>query len=375
MDYFSLILYGGVNTLMAMSYFVRKNQCFQFPFWAGAISLGWFYPQAINAYANIKQYPAQSFAPAMFFATLCSLALWIGYHNAVCKQPVRASWLDMEFDGKKLIIGGALLCMGGFFFQWKLSHLPEELLNQTQWSGITVRYYFLGSIFHFGFLSLWLIYLAQKKWVIPRLLIFIVPCLLLLLDTAVVRGRRAGMMTLVSYIFVSLWFVRRVALPRWALLAGLVVGLALINSIGVYRNAMGGKDLPLIERVKAASVATLEVAQDEEEEKPYYEFNNYLYYRKVCADELKFDYGLEHWNNVVFNYVPAQIVGRKFKDSLMLPLYNGYVELAEKRYGHKWFLGTVATGYLDSFKSFAWLGFIKFSLVGWMMAMLPKVCA
>ncbi|MBX4421097.1 hypothetical protein K4H00_24115, partial [Mycobacterium tuberculosis] len=35
---------------------------------------------------------------------------------------------------------------------------------------------------------------------------------------------------------------------------------------------------------------------------------------------LEFDYGLFHWNRLVFNYVPAQIFGDKFKTALMATL-------------------------------------------------------
>jgi hypothetical protein len=33
-----------------------------------------------------------------------------------------------------------------------------------------------------------------------------------------------------------------------------------------------------------------------------------------------FDYGVSHWNTLVFNFVPAQITGQKFKEALLIPI-------------------------------------------------------
>ena len=80
----------------------------------------------------------------------------------------------------------------------------------------TIKYNFFANLFKIGFVVLWILYLYERKLVNTRLLIFVLPALLMLLSAAFIRGRRAEMMNLCSYILVALWLVRRITLPRWA---------------------------------------------------------------------------------------------------------------------------------------------------------------
>ena len=373
MDLIALILYGGVNATMVLVHLSDKGRFYQFPFWAGMIALGWFFPQAIGGYMNPERFPPFAYADGMLFATLCTVALWIGFVLATKKRPIRKSWLDASFDLSRLFYSGVFLCLMGFFFQWKLMSLPEEVLEMTRWSGESVKYLFLANIFKIGFITLWLVYLQQARVLSAKYLIFIIPCLLLFLEAAVLRGRRAGMMEVVAYLVVSLWFVRRIAVPRWAVVSGLVFGLILVNGIGVYREIMRDKDIPLSERLSQAADADYFKVSKEWANDSGAEFRNYIFYRYVHADEGFYDYGLFHWNRFVFNYVPAQIVGADFKKKIKYKSNTSQVdEIAEEQYGHVFRTGSTVTGYKDAFGSFGWFGFIKFGLIGYLMGALYR---
>ncbi|MBN2783916.1 MAG: hypothetical protein JXR25_03755 [Pontiellaceae bacterium] len=352
---------------MVLLYLIRRNRIFEFPFWAGVISMGWFFPQAIGGLAADK-YPEGAYASGMLFASICTMALWVGYVQATKKRdPGSGGWLDSRFKIRWVFYAGALLCLAGFYFEWKLNSLPEEMLKATQWTGATVKYHFLASVFKFGFLALWLLYLEERKTANVRLLIFLVPSLLLLLEAAVINGRREAMMNIVAYLLICPWFVRRISIPRWMLVVGLLLGLVLINSIGLYRGIMKQKDLPLSERLKAALQADYTQESKETMKNSGKEFDNYIFYRQVYAEDGGYNYGLKHWNGLVFNYVPAQWVGRGTKDALMISIQDNTIETARQRYGHTLGVGTTLPGYTDAFGSFWWLGFIKFYIIGWMM--------
>ena len=371
MKWAALVLYGSTCLTMALYYFRGKGRFYQFPFWAGAIGLGWFFPQALGLLRQGTKLPDGAYLEGIFFATLCMAALWGGYVAAVKRVPQRTGWIDATFDSSKLFYAGAFLCAFGFFFQWKLTTLPEEMFATSQWTGAPVKYLFLGSVFKFGFITVWMLYLKENKLIVPRMLLFIVPSLLLMLNAAVLMGRRAEMMHTFSYVVVSLWFVRRISIPRWFLVAGLALGLILINAIGVYRSIMMDGEGDLNTRlVQAANADYLAVAEQKTQTSSA-EVKNYLYHRKCYAEGGFYDYGLIHWNLLVFNYVPAQIVGRGLKDALMFPL-TSFAVVTKEKYGYVGFTGCTSTGYLDAFGSFAWLGFIKFWLVGWMMGMLYR---
>lgn len=371
MNFLACLSFGVVNGLMILTcLFGKRGRVYEFPFWIGLIGMGWFYPMAIANYSN-TEYPEGAYAAAMFFATLCSLGVWIGFNLSVKARPERPCWLDASYDFDKLVLAGMVLSVLGFYFEYKLSTLPEELFS-SQWSGAPVKYLFFASLFKIGFMMLWLVYLRQQKIVVPKMLLFLVPGFLMMLETAFVGGRRGAMMELVAYVLVALWFVRRFALPRWALLMGGAAGLILVNSIGLYRNIMAQAELPLMERIRIVlNTDFLNRSDDAKDDGKAHDFDNFVYYRKVIGEEGKYDFGLAHWNGFVWNYVPGQIIGQSNKRALMVKQFRPQ-SLAQQRYGHRFFTGSVSTGYTDAFASFGWFGFINFVLIGWMMGVLYR---
>lgn len=371
MEFFSLLLYGAVNIAMVLWYLRGHAKFYQFPFWAGVIALGWFYPQAIGGYFNVHRFPDHAYFDAMIFASLCTVALWLGFSWSVVKEVKSVSWLSLQFNASKLYYVGAVLCVLGIFFYWKLWNLPEEELARTQWTGAAVKYIFLASIFKIGFLVLWIRYLVRGHWLDMKSLVFIVPCLCFIFSAAFLRGRRSEMMNLISYVLVTLWFCRMISIPRWVIVSGLVGGLILVNGIGLYRSVMMNESISIEKRIKIAMHSDYGGVVESNLKKSGNEFQNYLFQRLVYADEGCYDYGVYHWNRLVFNYIPAQIVGADFKKSLILPLPNIHREV-EKKYGFTWVTGTTKTGYADAFGSFGWLGVIKFGVIGVLMGCLYR---
>jgi hypothetical protein len=374
MDLIALISYATVTMLMVLFYFFRgKGTYFEFPFWAGLISGGWFLPQAIQLCPEADKLPEGAYASGLFFAALCNAAMWAGFSFANDRITQRKSWLADDFDKRKLYWAGAVMCMVGFFFQWKLLALPDELFKSTQWSGALVKYLFFASIFKLGFVTIWLLYLSERKWVNVKLLVFIVPCLLLLLQAVVLKGRRGEMMNLFSFIFCSLWLVRRYPIPRVILIAAVCVGLTLVNSIGIYRVMMRDKDTPVLERLSKAAKAVSE--EKNRTRSGGSEFRNYTYTVALYQESNRFDYGGIHWNELVFNYVPAQLVGRDFKESLALESGMSAREASDvllEKFGYRMSVGTTISGYADAYGSFSWFGFVKFLLIGLMMGTLYR---
>lgn len=374
MDIASLIACGLVNLAMVIFYLGGRGNFNQFPFWAGLIHMGFFFSQAVGGYHNINMFPDGSYAAALWFATLCSIALWIGFLQGRGKQPNSTSWIAAPFSTEKLFYAGAFLCSVGIFFQWKLWSLPEEMLAASQWSGATIKYNFFASLFKIGFVVLWLLYLFERKRVNMRLLVFLIPCFFMLFSAAFLRGRRAEMMNLCSYLLVSLWLVRSITLPKWIMITGLAGGLILVNGVGIYRNIMMDKEVSLSERVSKAAQADYLSSSKNAVNDSSPEFKNYVYFRHIHAKYHYFDFGLWHWNTLVHNYVPSQLVGAGVKNSLKYqPAWRDQVgPTAKAELGHNRATGSTSTGYLDAFQSFGWLGFVKFWLVGWMMGVLYR---
>ncbi len=360
-----------MNFAIVLWYLRSPTLFYHFPFWISVLALGWFFPQAVGGYLNLTEFPDYAYADGMFFASSCALATWGGYAWAHGREDVGSSWLDWRFDLDRLYWACSALCLFGFYFQWKLWSLPMELIMETQWSGVTVKYLFLSSVFRFGFIGLWMLYLCQPRIWVPKLLVFIVPSFYVLFRTAVLEGRREAMMDLLAYALVGLWLGRGKAVPRWVIACGLAFGLILINAIGTYRALLFYGDKTFSERVSDIVSADYVETSREMMSDSGSEFKNYIYYRYIYQDMGRYDLGLFHWNKLVFNYVPAQIVGRGLKESLMIPLLDAN-ETAQREYGFNYMRGSTSTGYRDAFGSFGWFGFIKFLAIGYIMGVLYR---
>ena len=126
MDLVTLIVYGAINGTMVVLSLLRRNAVYEFPFWAGALSLGWFFPMAVGGYLTGK-IPGEAYANGMIFASICTGALWFGFVRGRDGEVSQNSWLAQRFDYSKLIKVGVVLSVLGFYFLWKLSNLPEVL--------------------------------------------------------------------------------------------------------------------------------------------------------------------------------------------------------------------------------------------------------
>lgn len=90
-----------------------------------------------------------------------------------------------------------------------------------------------------------------------------------------------------------------------------------------------------------------------------------------------YDYGTGYWNQLVFRFVPAQIVGKGTKDLLMFG--NDVDKMLKGNSGtaHEFSSGSTITGMGDSFKQFGWLGCLFFALLAvvfrslWIAAIQP----
>src|ERR1700722_15935595 len=172
---------------------------------------------------------------------------------------------------------------------------------------------------------------------------------------SVIRARRGFAIEFVLVIACTFWFVCRKTLPRWAMLLMLGVGLIGVSGTAAYRAAMfqdqayGGTikhEVPLEEILKVDYFdAFLKYNQEES-----HEFRNLVYLVNVTED---FDLGLSYWNEFVFIFVPAQVLGSEFKDGLKFDLPGEVTDPHSPG-------GTTITGVGDSFQAFGWFGCLVF---------------
>jgi hypothetical protein len=94
------------------------------------------------------------------------------------------------------------------------------------------------------------------------------------------------------------------------------------------------------------------------------EMTNAAYNIAATDEAMSFDFGIFNWNTLVFNYVPAQLVGHDFKEFLIIDIGDS----AFSHFGYTSNVGTTETGMSDAFGSFWYFGSLKFFLIGYLLS-------
>lgn len=331
----------------------HRGGVYEFPFLAGTTFLGFVLPQ-MPALADDAHLPDGAFAKAALFTALCALACGLGW--AAGQRP--SSGQPWAIDKQRALGLAAVLSGVGAFFYYKMSMLPKEVTEASLYTGLPVAYLFFGKLLSYG---LYLALLCSLRWRSRTALLIASLGAALLLHRVVILGRRSELTELLLIVGLSAWFVWGMVVPRTLALAGaLLAGLAL-NSTGHYRAATANKDghtwsdLSKIEVISNFSDLLRHGGP---------EMRNAVLRINDADRRMTFDFGLFHWNVLVFNFVPAQLVGNDLKQSLIIAAPNQ----ADRDYDPP--TGSTETGMADAFASFWYLGCLKFFLIAYALSRL-----
>jgi hypothetical protein len=347
-----LFTFVVVCALLLLRGMVRRGAIYEYPFLAGAVFTGFALPQFAGLVRD-PFLPSEALETTLVMAILSAAMCWLG--SAIVRRPLRSfNWHYNE--GRLLMVSIAFSLLGGYFY-YAISRLPVEMTENTQWTGLPVAYLFFARLLTYGFALSVLIFARNGSRV--ALLVALYGGFFYF-DRIVIGGRRQDLVEFLLIILLSFLFQRNWCVPRLLMLAGLVMGALYINSIGEYRSATMDPNGP---RWDAVSNIDLIGNLDRVTEQGGAELRNAVYNIGAISRNLNFDFGLYHWNALVFSYVPAQIVGRDLKESLYLPL----PEVGLDRYSYSPPLGSTSTGLSDAFQSFWYFGCLKFFFIAFIM--------
>ncbi|CAD7044334.1 hypothetical protein REJC140_03807 [Pseudorhizobium endolithicum] len=349
MNVFLVACVFAVTVALLGSGMLARGRIYEFPFLVGAITFGFILPQ-LPGVAMDDFLPDHAFARTATFTLMCLFMSWYGWSRR--KTPFFVFRID--FDESRLLIAAALLSAAGAYFYLKLSRLPGDLVIGVQMSGVPVIYIFFSRLLSYGMVIAALCTARRPSWLSASILAF---GLIFYLDRIIVTGKRAEAVELLIIFALALWFYRGVAAPRVLAVAGLLLGTLLMNSMGDYRTITQANNAPIWDDVRRIDVIGnfQEVMQQGGEE-----MRNAIRRIEHTTDTMQFDYGKFHWNSLIFSYVPAQVVGADFKQSMMLDEPPGSRDYSPV-------LGTTETGMADAFQSFWYFGAFKFFLLAYVM--------
>jgi hypothetical protein len=352
MNWFLFGTFVAVAAAMIAPAIWRKDYRLQFPCLAGLTVV---YQVALPL-ASLNTQPdevsAASLARFSVMAILCLLAAWAGYEWRLgSKHPGL-----MRFDPRRLAASALILVALGGYFTWRFSDVtPEFDPEKGGMTGFATIYLTLAFVGRYGAILAAILFMRAKNWL---LLVLVLPQLWSYYQMFLI-GRRSPTGEIMVVICMLLFFYRQWAIPFWLMLLG-VFGMAVFCfNIGTIRATV---EQPLSERIEAIragdpldSLTLGGVARDRQ----FVEVFNAAKFMEAKAQGGNYTYGLHFWNQLVFGYVPAQIVGREFKESLKIPLTDDAQEA-----GFEKSVGTCETGIGEAFMAYGYFGCGLFFVLG-----------
>ena len=333
---------------------IRIERIYQYPFFMGAIFISFLVPQAFALVENPGVLDQQSLETVLLMSSLCAIACWVGYQG----KP-NAKWLaklNVDIDTHKLFRAAIFLMIIGYFFDFLLKNTTVELNKQGHWTGPATIYVFFSQVIYIAF-SIFLLETLKRPSI--QNIIFTLLAGWIPLQT-VLAGRRQPTMTFIIIIGLCFWLIRRYIPPRWLIILAIFAMLILIPTIGAMREGLW--DAVFSGQWQTIS-STTEKALNTQQKGKILELRNAAFLIKATTDLNLYGLGAGWWDAIIHQFIPGQILGFGFKESLKFNLINS--KTLYNLYGYIWHPGTTPTGVGDSFVEFGYFGCFAFSLIGY----------
>jgi hypothetical protein len=352
MNWFLFGVFVTVAVAMVVPAIWRKEYRLQFPCLAGLTVIYQIALPLASLNTQPNEVSAASLRRFSVMAILCLLAAWAGYEwRWISKHPAL-----MRFDPRRLVASALILVALGGVFTWRYSAVtPEFDPEKGGMTGIATIYLTLAFVGRYGAILAAIVFMRAKDWL---LLVLVLPQLWTYYQLFLI-GRRGPTGEIMVVICMLLFFYRQWAIPFWLMLLG-VFGMAVFCfNIGTIRATVEQPLSERIEAIRAGDPLDSLTLQGMARDRQFVEVFNAAKFMEAKAQGKNYTYGLHFWNQLVFGYVPAQIVGREFKESLKFPLTDD-----AQPAGFEKSAGTCETGIGEAFMAYSYFGCGLFFVLG-----------
>jgi len=333
---------------------VRPRLIYEFPYFMAGTFIAFILPQAYALYKN--QWGGLYLESTLLMCCLCLAACWFGYlpraHAGFLQK------LNVSMSTSRFLHGGIALVLVGYYFTYKFGTLPEEDIASGQ-TGIGTIYLFFGGLVYPGFAICFYCALKSRSlfaWVMSVIAAW-VP-----LQAAVFYGRREPTALFLISLGMSLFFLRGKQAPRLVVIAIVIGAIFIIPAVGEYRKTAAQDPLEAWKQ--------LDVVQQFNE---YFDVNavsevkNATVLIAATRESGAYQWGAGYWNRLVFRFVPAQFLGERFKNSLMIGGEERDLgDFVEDELGYRIPPGSTVTGLGDSFNQFDYFGCLFFAAMAYL---------
>jgi hypothetical protein len=298
---------------------------------------------------------------------------WAGWiYGGKIELKVFTSVFKRDWDTSKLIrscIAIMVLSLGSYLM---LERITIQVDHAGRWTGPATILHFFASTIAIPLVICVVVFLrtgnVYAMWVV---IISITPYL----SQIVLFGRRTPTAELVLCLFIPAILANRLRVPAWVSIAAFVFGFFAFHSIGDYRkqivdqNRKSRFDFVNVDFSKVSEIDFLGNLQGAT--KKNHEVQNAIFLIAGTHQSLKLDFGTRHFDELVFKFVPGQLIGSDLKQSLTFNLALPS-ETFESMH-HKKKVGTTLTGPATAFKSFWILGCFVFFGISFVLRQLYEL--
>lgn len=334
---------------------IRLERMYQFPFFMAATFLSFVLPQAIAIVNNPGIAVTNTAVERMLiYSCMCVAMCWLGYQSSTNRKWLER--LNVPIDEGKLFKAGILLLIIGLACIFALSRIIIQTSAGGTWTGpATILYFFVGVLR----IALPLFLLRTLKNPSLMNITLTATTAFPILQSIIFSGRRQPTAAFLITVGLCLFIVKSYVPPRLLLVLLVPIAAYIIPTLGQLR----GKFWELVfagnlNAIQSSSQSGLETVIGGE----ILELRNATLIMDYATRFDQYGYGKQLWNTVIFQYVPAQLLGKEFKKSLQL---NNNFDLVSF-YGYQTSSGTTLTGIGDSFMDFGFLGCLFFALMAYL---------
>ena len=335
---------------------IRLERVYQYPFFMGATFVSFILPQAFALSNNPGVVSDRALARVLLMACLCAAMCWMGYQFTPDSKLLTR--LNIEIDERKLFKAGIALMIVGLFFQFLLSRTDIETAANSNWTGSATIYVFFTKVLYIAFA----IFLRQTlKDPKPKYLLYTLITAYPILNSIFIYGRRQPTIAFVIIIGVSLWFIKRLTIPRFVILILTLLGMYLIPTLGQLR---GDLYVNITNNQWDTVISTSQDSMSQLIQGEILELRNAALSMDASVLTGRHGYGTGYWDNLVFQYFPGQIFGYGLKKALQFNWgTNHYLRYL---YNYDVHPGTTFTGIGDTFIEFDYFGCLVFAFIAFL---------
>ena len=339
--------------------FVKPQRFLEYPYFMAATFTVFILPQVISLSRHPGAAPLESLTPVMIMTNLCLAACAIGYRIPSNQWITRQGSTPVNLD--RLFHVGAIFVLVSIFFRFLISQMSVEEMGGSTWTGRVTIYHFFSQLVYPGFAISLFTALTRRNslaWIVSFL------AALNPIIAIVFSGRRETTALFVLTIGLTLFYHRRFVPQRLLIAGGIVFAMLAIPATAKYRSAVSLEGVRSAGRIDLIGNFNRFLTEES-----VLELRNAAVLIYITAQSSDYEFGAAYWDQLIFRFVPAQLVGAGVKESLMFDKMSGDAggdEDDETEIGIRTFKrmkGSTVTGMGDSFKQFGYFGCLFFALL------------